>query len=954
MESYFMEKIKVLFLKSINVLREQGIRAFCNKAKRKLNKYWCYIDLKNRAPKGIIYIKEYGFRSFLRKTKMVLLKKPNYSTIIPTGRVRKLSDIPMSQFNNKKIAIQLHLYYTDLADEFIEYFNHIPFKFDLFISVQKGVHTESIKSHFQPLKNVDNVVVRQTENRGRDISPIYVLFRNELQNYDYIAHVHSKKSLYSGRERTGWRTYALESIMGSEDIVRKILYLFENEKVGIVAPETYEDVPMIAHTWMSNVPKAVRFLSEIGIPYSGGYFNYPVGSFFWAKVEAIRPLFDRGLQYSDFDEEKGQTDNTLAHVLERAIAKVAEYRGYHQAFVDREEDNIVIGHSTKYLRPYSFATKEWLCEYLAEYDLVTFDIFDTLITRKLLHPDDLFILIKEKIKKNYGFDLDFLKIRKQAEAEAWNKQGAYCNIHHIYEEMKCINTGMPSEIIDEIKELEIRFEKELVIPRKDMLCVFNYLKEKQIRIMLISDMYLPQGIVTELLAKCGYSGWEELWVSCDKGKRKDNGALWDEFFNEFGKLNTIHVGDNPHSDCQMLLDRKRDSFALLSSYDEFKLSPWFGILSKYDTHSAENSFILGSVLNGGVFNSPFMLDTRKHSPEMNASTLGYIWFGPLCLKFVQWLVENAEKNRCYLFLAREGYLLERVFKAYCDAANIAGIPNEYFLASRRAASVAGICEEADVHGIVDQVYEGSADNFFRARFGLTKHEDFQLDRIVLPRDIDTIMKYLKAHRDELKEHVAYEKDNYLKYIQSIKEKWNVNAFSVVDVGYSGTIQYYLCKLMEEKVDGFYLITQPNKKPERLGAECRAIYAFDTLEEMEKSEFFNMQLFLEGGFKAPYGQLLYFDSFGEGVKPVFKNDDKVDEYITEFQTGIIEFAEDFGRIVGVGNQIETGLPRDVYVIVPQMGCIDQKVSNAFQVQDDYCSNGNLMYDQETGRWHSQAV
>lgn len=952
--SYFAKRIKSLFVKSIDVLKTEGIRIFCFKTKRKLKKYWCYVDLKNRIPKGIAHIRKYGFKSFCKKAKRILLMNPNYSTTIPTGHVRRLSDIPMSQVTNKKIAIQLHLYYIDLADEFIEYFNHIPFKFDLFISVQKGIYTESIKRHFQSIKNVDDIVVRQTENRGRDISPVYVLFRNELQKYDYIAHVHSKKSLYSGRERIGWRTCALNSIMGSEDIVRKIIHLLENEKIGVIAPETYEDVPMIAHTWMSNATRAMRFLAEIGIPYSGGYFNYPVGSFFWANVEAIRPLFDRKLQYTDFDEEQGQTDNTLAHVLERAIAKVVEYRGYQQAFIDREEENIVIGYSTKYLRSYSFLTKEWLSEYLSGYDLVTFDIFDTLITRKLLHPDDLFILIKQKIKKCYNIDIDFLKVRKEAEAKAWSKQGAYCNIHHIYEEMKCLGIGMSSVVIDEIKKLEIDLEKELVIPRKDMVHVFNYLKEKQIRIMLISDMYLPQEIVKEMLDKCGYSGWEELWVSCDKGKRKDNGTIWDEFFKEFGKLNTIHVGDNPHSDCQMILDRKRDSFALLSSYDEFKLSPWFQMLSKYDAHSVENSFILGSVLNGGIFNSPFVLDARRHSPEMNASTLGYIWFGPLCLKFAQWLVENAKKNGCYLFLAREGYLLEKVFKSYCDAANIDGIPNEYFLASRRATSVAGISEESDILGIVDQVYEGSAENFFKTRFGLTKHEDFPLDKIVLPHDIDTVMKYLKTHQVELKEHVAYEKANYLQYIQLIKEKWSVERFSVVDVGYSGTIQYYLCKLMEEKVDGFYLITQPNKKPERLGAECKAVYAFDTLDEMEKSEFFNMQLFLEGGFKAPYGQLLYFDSMGEEVRPVFKNDDKVEEYITEFQNGIVKFAADFGRIVGVGNPIAADLPRDVYVIVPRTGCIDQKVSNAFQVQDDYCSNGNLVYDNETGRWYSQAV
>ena len=34
----------------------------------------------------------------------------------------------MSQFFSGRIAIQLHLFYTDLIDEFVEYFNHVPFE----------------------------------------------------------------------------------------------------------------------------------------------------------------------------------------------------------------------------------------------------------------------------------------------------------------------------------------------------------------------------------------------------------------------------------------------------------------------------------------------------------------------------------------------------------------------------------------------------------------------------------------------------------------------------------------------------------------------------------------------------------------------------------------------------------------------------------------------------------
>ncbi|MBR4667571.1 MAG: hypothetical protein IKO76_02300 [Butyrivibrio sp.] len=82
---------------------------------------------------------------------------------------------------NASIAVQLHLFYIDLLDEFKEYLSNIPFKFDLYVSVQEGTDLDDITSLFKTLKNAQDVIVRETQNRGKVtncINHIFALFDN--------------------------------------------------------------------------------------------------------------------------------------------------------------------------------------------------------------------------------------------------------------------------------------------------------------------------------------------------------------------------------------------------------------------------------------------------------------------------------------------------------------------------------------------------------------------------------------------------------------------------------------------------------------------------------------------------------------------------------------------------------------------------------------------------------
>ena len=97
-----------------------------------------------------------------------------------------------------------------------------------------------------------------------------------------------------------------------------------------------------------------------------------------------------------------------------------------------------------------------------KYDIVSFDIFDTLITRCIYEPDDAFKILGNLIK-----DEKFIEKRKKAEQQARKKLEHDVNLDEIYDEYMLEN-NLSKEKTSILKNNEIKLEKDLLVPRKDM------------------------------------------------------------------------------------------------------------------------------------------------------------------------------------------------------------------------------------------------------------------------------------------------------------------------------------------------------------------------------------------------------------------------------------------------------------------------------------------------------
>lgn len=239
------------------------------------------------------------------------------------------ADIRLPEGFCQSIAVHLHLYYTEMAAEFAEYLLNIPIYFTLLISVPEGRGDAApIESLFKSaLPNCRAVIVAQPPNRGRDIAPFLITFGRQILNFDLVLHLHSKRSPHSSDHRD-WRRYLLHYTLGSRAVVTQILTAFHvSPQIGIFQPP-YHPQLRAQPKWGENQQRVVTLLRQLGYLYGGNFCpDFPAGSFFWARTDALRPLFEDRISLDDFEAEAGQIDGTTAHAAERLLGLLPVLRG---------------------------------------------------------------------------------------------------------------------------------------------------------------------------------------------------------------------------------------------------------------------------------------------------------------------------------------------------------------------------------------------------------------------------------------------------------------------------------------------------------------------------------------------------------------------------------------------------------------------------------------------------
>lgn len=747
-----------------------------------------------------------------------------------------ISDIaPLTQAPPGRIGIHAHIFYPDLVEEFAASLRNVPFPYDLFVSVPSNEVREICQTFFKPLPCLNWLKIVVVANRGRDIAPMFCTFGDTLRDYDFIAHIHGKKSLYNNGATTGWREYLLKGLLGSDLQIRRIFTLLTaSTGFGFVYPQNFSQLPYQANTWLSNRTMGRHLCQRLGISHvPGGYFDFPAGSMFWARSDSLKPLFDAKLRLEEFPEESGQKDATVAHCIERMFVLTANQSGFSAGII---RDHLTPRWSSWGFDVYLSRSRQYVESIIsdAQVRVVIFDIFDTLLVRPFLDPE----CIKSIVAKQAGGRLvsSYRDLRVQAEIVARQRAGRDVGLDAIFEEF-ALQSKLPADTVARLRKMEETAESNAVIPRPDVVSLLRHALAQGKKVVLASDMYLPKLTIEAILARHSIDGWHALYLSSDIGWRKDSGDLYRYILDQEGLAPTqvLVIGDNEHSDSQIPGDMGMNICHVLRPVELARAVPRLGQLVDHALleNDLNEQITLGLIARTNfhpVFYHQF--DPFAFVPS-SPSAIGYSVLGPMVLSFIQWLSQTAAADgvqRLY-FLSREGQFLKIIYDCW-RTQHPEAPPSDYLVLSRRAVTVPIITDIEGIHAIAKTRYfPNQVADFIHERFGVELNEEEWANiwsqgvwrKNQLVEVVDGQIEHLEPLLLALQHRIFDQGKKELPALLAYLNRMGLNQegkFALVDVGYAATIQARLNRLLNRPIHGYYMIT--DKRAETVASQNEVI------------------------------------------------------------------------------------------------------------------------------------
>lgn len=529
--------------------------------------------------------------------------------------------------------------------------------------------------------------------------------------------------------------------------------------------------------------------------------------------------------------------------------------------------------------------------------IVSFDIFDTLIMRKIFSPEDVFRLLGNRTKElNINTDIGAVRAKISAKCDSC------ASIDDIYMAIKQ-ETDLSDEVIEDIKTIERDIDEQLCVARNDIAKLYEYCIESGKEVYLISDMYYTLQDIKQLLDKCGLSVIDDrhIWISCEKKKDKISGSMWKEYLTAVGEnVKCIHIGDNKIGDIENPAKYGIDSYYVMSGKDMVMNSSISELASHVNTVS--DSICLGIVI-AKLFNSPFALCSNKGKVSFdNSEVYGYCVYGPLLEKFLIWLYYNSRKDGIdkLLFFARDGYFLEKDYRIVAELLDD-GYKQDwcYLPISRRLIYMAAMENEEDFKRVVEFPYVGTFADYMKSRFEITvtdetsEYNDRQINAV---GDSKNILKWIQPYKEMIMQEAKAERENYLKYLETDGDMQKEICYGTVDLGYYGTNQYYLQRLTDIKAKGYCFYACLSKDNVFINDIFMiGCFQYGNDYAAEKSLARKKNMYIETFLTAPYGMIRYIDKQGNMVcKPDGKSQRNFD--IKEnVNCGVTDFIRDYINI-----------------------------------------------------------
>lgn len=198
----------------------------------------------------------------------------------------------------------------------------------------------------------------------------------------------------------------------------------------------------------------------------------------------------------------------------------------------------------------------------SDFEVVTFDVFDTLIERPKRSAENVIDKICNRWAKTISRELNLsihgkevyqtrIRVEKKLrEGSCYNGLDGEVRIDDLVSGV-CDEFNLGYESKAQLLDIEIATEIEELSLIAGAFEILKDLAASNIRLFAISDMYLGGKNINIILSNFGILNFfENVYVSSDYGLVKGTGRLFEVFLNDYrvDKSKWIHVGDNIFSD----------------------------------------------------------------------------------------------------------------------------------------------------------------------------------------------------------------------------------------------------------------------------------------------------------------------------------------------------------------------------------------------------------------------
>ncbi|MCI6580946.1 MAG: HAD-IA family hydrolase [Oscillospiraceae bacterium] len=521
---------------------------------------------------------------------------------------------------------------------------------------------------------------------------------------------------------------------------------------------------------------------------------------------------------------------------------------------------------------------------LCQAEVVSFDIFDTLIFRPFAVPSDLFYFVGEKL--NYP---DFRTIRIEAEKTARrNKGGETVSLKDIYDFIS-ERTGIDSELG---QKTEMEIEYDLCTANPAMKDVWEFVKLSGKKVILTSDMYLPSEFIEKIIKKNGFDGYDEIYISNEYGCGKHDGMLYEIIKDKLGTSDISHIGDNYGSDVRNAKEHG------LTPYEYKNVNATGNIY-----RPKEMSQIIGSAYSG-IINRKLYSGNIDFSP---AYEYGYKYGGILILGFCEYIrkIHMEKKSDKILFFSRDGYIVKKIYdRLYPED------KTEYVHWSRNAAAKLGADLFRDnfiKRFITQKINHNNTIYDIMHSIGISEWDfPFSLQDTLDMKTAGPVEKFITENWDRIIDSYSDMDKAARMYFDRILE--NCSSVLTVDCGWAGSGNIILDKIVNEKwkmnceltgvlagSNSYNQYDSDYSETFLLNGKMK-VYCFSSGFNRDKYKFHNPSaghnIYFELLFSAPEPGFKEFRLRDGECELVFDDEVENEMYIREIQKGETEFADEY--------------------------------------------------------------